>query len=303
MRLDIVIVSFHSAPLMARAVATARELGGDTAHVIVVDNSPGDGAADVVRAANPAATIIPNPVNRGYAAAVNQALAVATGDIVLLLNPDVQRISGRYDDVVEAFREPRVAAVAPRLLDMDGMVQPTCFRAPRPFDLISEELALVHRFPRWRRPRLYRLLDWDYRDARRVDAVTGACLFLRRAAVADVGPFDERFFVYYEETDWLIRAKRRGWHTVFLPALEAVHVSAGSSPGASVPASLLLLESQHRYARKHFGPVANTALRVALLGIDSARLARHALAGHVTRRDTARKRMRVHLTMRAPRPS
>jgi len=302
-RLDILIVSFHSAPLMERALSVARELGGEAAHVIVVDNSPGDGTAEVVRSAAPAATRIANRTNRGYAAAVNQALAVATADVVLLLNPDVQRVSGRYEDVVEAFRDPRVAAVAPRLLDVDGRVQPTCFRAPRPFDLLSEELALVHRFPRWQRPRGYRMLDWDYRDARRVDAVTGACLFLRRAALADVGPFDERFFVYYEETDWLIRAKRRGWHTMFIPSLEAVHVSAGSSPGISARASLLLLESQHRYARKHFGPVANAALRAALVGIDSARLARHAIAGHAARRDTARERMRVHLTMRAPRPS
>ncbi len=92
-------------------------------------------------------------------------------------------------------------------------------------------------------------------------------------------PFDERFFVYYEETDWLIRAKRRGWKTVFLPAIEAVHSSAGSSPGVRSRPSLLLLESQHRYARKHFGPVTTAFLRATLAGIDTARLARHALTG------------------------
>ena len=272
---------------MGRTLGVAREFGGETAGVIVVDNSPGDGAAGVVRAAVPDACVITNPVNRGYAAAVNQALANARADVVLLLNPDVERIAGRYADVVDAFRDPRVAAVVTRTLDADGSVTPNCFRAPRPFDLIAEDVALADRFPRWQRPRRYRLLDWDYRSLRQVDAATGACLFLRRSALADVGPFDERFFVYYEETDWMVRAKRRGWRTVFVPTVEAVHASGGSSPGVRSRASLLLLESQHRYARKHFGRTTGAALRVGLIGLDAARAARHTVGGDRERRAAA----------------
>jgi GT2 family glycosyltransferase len=301
--LDVVVVNFHSAPLIGTTIAIARELAGAAANLIVIDNSPGDGAAEIVREAEPDATLIANPVNRGYAAAVNQALAAGGADVVLLINPDVRAISGSYADVLTAFRDARVAAVVPRLLNTDGTVQPSCICAPRPFDMISEDVALSARFPRWQRPRRYRMLDWDQRDARRVDAATGACLFLSRAALADVGPFDERFFVYYEETDWLIRAKRRGWDTVFLPAIEAVHASAASSPGVCSRPSLLLLESQHRYARKHFGPVTTALLRTMLVGIDTARLTRHALAGHSERRAEALDRIRVHVTVRAPRPS
>ena len=137
--------------------------------------------------------------------------------------------------MLDAFSDSHVGAVVTRLLNSDGTLQPNCIFAPRPFDLISEDVALAERFPNWQRPRRYRMLDWDQHDARRVDAATGACLFIRRAAIADVGLFDERFFVYYEETDWLIRAKRRGWRTVFLPTVEAVHASAGSSPRRSLP--------------------------------------------------------------------
>ena len=155
--------------------------------------------------------------------------------------------------MLNAFRDPCVGAVVTRLLNSDGTLQPSCIRAPRPFDLISEDLAFAARFPTWQRPRRYRMLDWDHREARPVDAARGACLFIWRGAIADVGPFDELFFLYYEETDWLIRAKRRGWRTVFLPTVEAVHTSAGSSPDVRSRNDLLLLESQHRYARKHFG--------------------------------------------------
>lgn len=302
--LDVILVNFHSAPLIGRTIAVVREFAGTEARLTVIDNSPGDGAADIVRSADADATVITNPSNRGYAAAVNQGVATAEADIVLLLNPDVQDISGSYSAVIDAFRDnSHVGAVVTRIADGDGTVQPSCIRAPRPFDMISEDLALTERFPSWRRPRRYRMLDWDQRDSRHVDAATGACLFLRRAALADVGPFDERFFVYYEETDWLIRAKRRGWQTVFLPTVEVVHTSAGSSPGVRSRPSLLLLESQHRYARKHFGPVTAGFLRATLAGIDTARVARHTLAGSPDRRSEALDRLRVHVTMRAPRPS
>src|SRR4029077_11891646 len=195
----VVVVNFRSAPLIGTTIAIAREFAGPAAHLIVVDNSPGDGAADVVRRAEPDATLIANPVNRGYAAAVHQALAASRADLALLLNPDVRTISGSYADVLAAFRDPRVAAVVPRLLNADGTVQPSCICAPRPFDMISEDVALAERFPRWQRPRRYRMLDWDQRDERRVDAATGACLFLRRAALADVGAFHGGFFVSFAE--------------------------------------------------------------------------------------------------------
>lgn len=300
---DVIVVNFHSAPLIGRTIEIAREFAGARARVIVVDNSPGDGAAEIVRSADRKATVIENPVNRGYAAAVNQAVRVAQADLLLLINPDVMRVSGRYEDVLSAFGDARVGAVVPRLVNHDGTLQPSCVRAPRPFDLISEDVALAERFPSWRRPRRYRMLDWDHGDTRRVDAARGACLFIRRATLADVGAFDESFFVYYEETDWLIRAKRRGWRTVFLPAVEAAHASAGSSPDVRSLHALLLLESQHRYARKHFGPGTTAVLRAALVGIDTARLARHALAARTEARAAAVDRIRVHLTLRAPRPS
>jgi GT2 family glycosyltransferase len=301
-RLDLVLINYHSATLLGRTIRVARTFAGNDVRLILVDNSPGDGAADIVRADDPDATIILNDNNLGFAAAVNQAFEAGEREFALILNPDVRSISGTYDDVLEAFREPSVGAVVTQLVDTEGVVQPHCIQAPRPFDLISEDLALVERFPRWERPRRYRMLDWDHGDVRRVDAATGACLFIRRTAVDDVGLLDERFFFYYEETDWLIRAKRRGWQTLFLPMVAAVHESEASSPGAPLSRSLLLLESQHRYARKHFGLTRSAILRGTLCGIDLARLARHTLSGRADARKTSQDRICVHVTGRAPRP-
>jgi GT2 family glycosyltransferase len=301
-RLDVVLINYHGAALLGGTIRIARAFAGANVCLILVDNSPGDGAADIVRGADPDATIILNDSNRGFTVAVNQAVEAGEGEFVLLINPDVRSISGTYSDVLEAFRQPSVGAVVTQLLDTEGGVQRHCIRAPRPFDLISEDLALAERFPRWEGPRRYRMLDWDHDDARRVDAATGACLFIRRAALDDVGLFDERFFIYYEETDWLIRAKQCGWQTVFLPTVEAVHESEGSSPDAPYSHSPLLLESQHRYARKHFGVTRSALLRATLCGIDLVRLARNALSGRAEARKVSLDRIRVHLTGHAPRP-
>jgi GT2 family glycosyltransferase len=301
MTVDVVIVNYRSAPVIARAVAAARGLLGPDAGVILVDNSPGDGAAEAVHAAAPDATVLANRTNRGFAAAVNRALAVSAADVVLLLNPDVESIAGSFADVEAAFADPRVAAAAARLEHPDGGTLGNCFTAPRAFDFLSEDLALAQRFPRWGRPRRFRQLDRDPGQAGTVDWASGACLFLRRAAVADVGPLDERFFVYCEETDWLVRAGRRGWVTAYVPSVRAVHATAGSSPGAYARPSLLLLESQHRYARKHFGRAPAAALRAALAGVDAARIARHA-RGNGGTAAAARARLPVHLALRAHRP-
>ena len=151
--LGVVVVNFRSASLVASTVATVRRFAGDDARIVLVDNSPGDGAAEAVRGADREAQVIMNPHNRGYAAAVNQGLAAAAGELVLLLNPDVRSIDGAYADVLDAFADPSVGAVAARLVDPGGETVPSCRREPRPFDLVSEDLALAERFPRWRRPR------------------------------------------------------------------------------------------------------------------------------------------------------
>ena len=103
---------------------------------------------------------------------MNQGVAIGSADTVLLLNPDVLRISGRYADVLEAFREPDVAAVVTRLRDTSGAVLPSCFQTPRLMDFVAQDLALAARFPGWKWPRRYRMIDWDHASPRCVDAAT-----------------------------------------------------------------------------------------------------------------------------------
>lgn len=301
--LDVIVVSHRSGPLLRGCVRAALEFSREPVHLVLVDNSPEERVPAAVIDVSPRATVIENETNVGYAVAVNQALAASSGELVLLLNPDITAIRGDFRAVARAFGEDSsLAALSPRLVTPDGSFEPTSRREPRPFDLLSETLDLARRFPGWRRPKRFRMLDQPQDKPSYVDAATGACLFVRRAALEDVGALDESFFLYWEETDWLIRAKRRGWATLYFPEVEAVHVGRRSSDVSDDTLALLLLESQHRYSRKHFGLPDAAALRVVLLAADGLRWARGLRPGGADRRDHMARRIRVHVTGRAPHP-
>jgi GT2 family glycosyltransferase len=135
--------------------------------------------------------------------------------------------------------------------------------------------------------------EWDHSEERVVELATGALLFIRRAAFEDVGPFDEQFFMYWEETDWLERARAKGWQLVYTPVVGAVH-SVGGSSGSDTSHSVLLLESTYKYTRKHFGTPTAFALRTAWILADLARLAAGAVRPSRDRRE-ALGRLRFHL--------
>jgi N-acetylglucosaminyl-diphospho-decaprenol L-rhamnosyltransferase len=118
------------------------------------------------------------------------------------------------------------------------------------------------------------MLDESDQSRRMVDAAIGASLFLRRATLNDVGPFDESFFLYWQETDWLVKAARQGSHTLYLPSVQAVHIGRRSTDLPRETLSATPPESQHVYARKHFGRAVAMALRDALATIDLFRWAR-----------------------------
>jgi len=300
MTLDVVVVSYGSGHLLEQALRGAGALYHGDMRVVVVNNDATDGRA-AEAAGRLGAVLIEPPRNEGFAAAVNRALAATDGEFVLLLNPDVSSVRGSWEDVERLFAsDARAAAVGVKLLNEDGSRQDSCRRAPRPLDFVAEAISASRRFPRWSRALRYRMLDWGYDETRVVDAASGAFLVIRRAALDDVGFLDERFFVYSEELDWLIRAKARGWRTYFTPAVVAVHAGGKSSELPTPALSVLLAASWHAYARKHFGLLGRALLRLGLLTLDGARLVR-ALAlgrrGPVTRAIAAR--VRVHLSLPA----
>jgi glycosyltransferase involved in cell wall biosynthesis/GT2 family glycosyltransferase len=265
---EVVVVAYGAPELLRRSL---EPLGGLT--VTVVDNSSSSAVREVCRELE--VGYLDPGCNGGFASGVNHALArrqLPHAD-VLLLNPDAVVSTRDLDLLRTALRaDPRLASVAPSQVDGDGSPARVTWPFPGPVRACADAVGLGR-------------LD------RRTGFVIGSVLLLRAEALAQVGGFDERFFLYAEETDWAFRAARLGWRHREVPEAVAVHLGAGTSRD-SLRRTLHFHASQERYLRKHFGPVRWQVARLAQLAGSSARGV--VLAGGRGR--DARERAGIYLT-------
>ena len=247
---SVVVVAHNSGVDLARCVASVRrevDRRGEGLDVVIVDNASVDGAAEGL-AAEPGVTVLRNDDNRGFGPAVNQGWRRARGQRVLLLNPDARLREGSLDPLLGALdADPAVALAAPRLFLADGRVQ----ESPRNFYDLAAVLARRTPFGRLARGRVAarRHLPPGDRPAD-VDWVTGAAMLLDRDAVPERGPFDERYFLYFEDVDLCRRLAAQGRSVRFAPDAAVDHDFAGGSR-RQVPWNPLLwhhLRSAGQYA-------------------------------------------------------
>jgi hypothetical protein len=225
-RVACVVVTYDALPWLDRCLASVAGIP-----TVVVDNGSSDGTVAFVRERFPGVTLVES-ANLGLAAGWNRGLAEVDAEHVLVLNADAWLEEGALDLLVGALaRHPRTALAAPRLLNPDGTLQRSVRGFPTPWRLATEYLYLRKLGPRTRLFNAFYGAGFDHASERPVEWVMGACLLLRRAALADVGPFDERYFLFSEEVDWCRRAADRGWSVVFTPEARCTHVGGASHGG------------------------------------------------------------------------
>jgi len=258
--LTVVVVAYRSAPhLPACLESAAASSDGLAQETIVVDNASGDGTPDLVRAQAPEARLIVNESNRGFAAAVNQAARMARGRHVLLLNPDARPLPGCIARLAsELDTRPEVALAGPQLLGPDGGLQPSAWPAPGLLSLAYDALLLHNLMPRSR----LGLVSAPGREPVDVECLSGACLLVRRSAFEALGGLDERFFIYYEDTDLAVRARAAGYRVRLVPAAQAVHLVGGSAFQDRRQFLIRFHESRGRFLAKHHRGLKGVALQV-----------------------------------------
>ena len=265
---SVIIVSYNVRDLLAECLASVRaELArwGQPGEILVIDNASTDGSAELPVLDEPDVRTIRNAANVGFARAVNQALALARGESVLLLNPDARLLPGSLPRLVEYLAaHPEVAVVGPRLLNADGSIQSSRRRFPTLLTGFIESTRLERYFARSRHMRRYYAADLPDDRPVEVDWLVGACLLIRRAAIESVGGLDERFFMYFEEVDWCLRLRRAGWRIVSNPAAQVIHHDGRSAVQDLARRQIHFDTSKRAYYRKHFGPGAALALRIFL---------------------------------------
>jgi N-acetylglucosaminyl-diphospho-decaprenol L-rhamnosyltransferase len=245
--------------------------------VVLVDNGE-DGSADYVAERFPKARTV-RCENRGFGHANNRGLELAGARYVLFINPDTEIREGSLAELVAALdSQPEVALAGVRQLRADGSLAPSIRRFPSALHMLAEALG-VERVPGVRRVLGERELDQrEYERQRPCDWTSGSFMLVRRTALEDVGAFDERFFLYSEETDLCWRLKRGGWQVVHLPQMTICHFEDDRRGSAALEAQAAY--SRMQFARKHFPDAAadyrwamglRYALRVGLYSLRGRR--------------------------------
>ena len=239
MDLAIITVSYNTRDLLAdclEAALAGLEQSGLDGQVWVVDNASADGSADMVRQRFPSVALIAHDENVGFAAGNNLALkTMGFGNHVhprhvLFLNPDTRVVGDALGTLVSALDSmPSAGAVGARLVHGDGSFQHSAFAFPGAAQIFFDFFPLHHRLLDSRLNGRYPRAWYEAGRPFPVDHPLGAALMVRGEALAQVGSFDERYFMYCEEIDLCRRIKKAGWEIYCVPAAEVVHLVGQST--------------------------------------------------------------------------
>jgi N-acetylglucosaminyl-diphospho-decaprenol L-rhamnosyltransferase len=236
---------------------------------IVVDNASQDGSADGLERLLPSLAMIRNHENKGFAYACNQGAKTGNSEYILFLNPDFRLFP---DSLVKALRfldekrNEHVGILGIQLVDGNGVIHRNVARFPTPKSLFFQMLGLDRLWPR-RFPSHF-MTDWDHRDSREVDQVTGAFYLVRRRVFEELKGFDERFFMYYEDLDFAYRAKSVGWKSYYLADAQAFHFGGGASYQIKAMRLYYVFNSRVLYVAKHYGAPSAIKILIACLMLE-----------------------------------
>jgi GT2 family glycosyltransferase len=273
-------VNFNTGPFLKDAITTVLQATA-VRRVLVIDNASTDRSLDsLLLDQEKRVSVIRNATNLGFAAGCNMGLAQATSEYVLLLNPDCQVLNGAIDHMIDALASSeRVGMVGPLLLNPDGSEQAGGRRAiPTPMRAVSRALGSA---------RLRRLFPATFPDFLlhqeplpkgrvEVEAISGACMMVRRTAVAAIGLLDEGYFLHCEDLDWCMRFRREGWTILFVPDAKVIHEKGVSSRGRLLATEWYKHRGMVRFYQKFLRdqyPLPLTLLVIAAVWIRFAALA------------------------------
>lgn len=285
---DVVIVNWNSGGQLAECLASIGTLqSGSTSRIskcIVVDNASEDGSAQGLERFALEVTVIRNAHNKGFAAACNQGARQGTGEYVLFLNPDIKLAHDSLDEAAALMeRNASIGLLGIQLVDEEGCVQPSAGRFPTPGSMLYQMVGLDRLWPRRFPP--FVMTEWDHGESREVEVIQGAFLLARRAAFEQLGGFDQRFFMYYEDVDLASRARQAGWKSYYFAGAQAFHRGGGVTEQVKAMRLAYWMESRVRYVAKHYGRAAALGIAVASLTAElAARVIRnllHPSRGHL----------------------
>ena len=275
MDLSIIIVNWKSREFLNKCLATVYATPLDLSfEVIVIDAGSFDGCDEMLKQCYPSVRFLQAGTNLGFAQANNRAFLISTGRTILFLNPDTEVLGKAIETLfVTLLSEQNVGAVGAMLLNTDGSLQTSCIQA---FPTITNQLfdsdALRRRWPKakaWGMEALF----VEGRRTSVVEAISGACLMVKRDAFIEAGMFNENYFMYSEDIDLSYEISRLGYKNAYVPGAVVVHHGGGSSGKAvSHFAAVMLREAIWKFLRKTRGRWYASMYRTAMLAASVVRI-------------------------------
>lgn len=258
MDISTILVSYNTSHLLNEAVTKLKDSSRNLkTEIIFVDNASADDSVQQIQTLFPECRIIANKSNVGFGRANNQALPLTSGRYILLLNTDAFVAPDTLDKCIAYMdTHPNCGILGVRLEGRDGVLQPCARYFPTPWNVFLQRTGLR----RWiKNVQMVDNMDWTHDEVRVCDWVVGCFYLVRREVIDQIGLFDPRYFLYFEEVDHCRTAKKAGWEVVFYPHTTVIHLggesakSEGKITKSGKQLDALGIESELLYFRKHFG--------------------------------------------------
>ena len=255
MKLSVVIVNYNVRYFLKQCLHSVIKASENIeCEIFVVDNNSTDGSCSMVRTEFPGVILIMNKRNAGYSAANNQALKIAEGTYVLILNPDTLVEEGTLARCIKFMEDhPDAGAVGVKMIDGYGRLLPESKRAlPTPGTAFYKIFGLSYIFPRSGLFNRYYLNHLDDTKTAKVDILSGAFMFMRMDAVKRTGLLDEIFFMYGEDIDYSYRLIKSGYSNYYFPGTRIIHYKGESTRKGDLNVVINFYKAMIIFVKKHF---------------------------------------------------
>lgn len=287
-RYALIYINWETPHLVVEAVRSARSTVSDPAllRVMIVDNHSGDDSLDVFARELPDAEVVCMPANLGFAKAANAGLERVNEPFAFVLNSDIRFLNNVTETLARALEsDPKAVLASPKLFRPDHTVQASGIPEPSiAWELINRSV------PRY-------LMKLDPERVSVVPSVVGACMAVHMERARQVGFMDERFFFYFEETDWCRRISDGGWHVLFVPAAHVMHMQGESANRRRVRTRIQFYLSRYKYFYKHSGAPAVAILFLGLCCKLSVSILLSVLQALFVPSARARERVKVYVVL------
>ena len=254
MDLSIIIVNYNVKEFLQNLIHSIEKASSNlTKEIFIIDNASDDGSVDFINEKFPQVKLFANQKNLGFGKANNIGLKEATGEFILLINPDTIVAEDTFEKMIQFFKSDKNVGLAGcKILNPDGTLQLACRRSfPGPWTSFTKVTGLSSLFPNSKIFARYNLTFLDENQTYEVDAISGSFMMMRKEVYKKVGGFDEQFFMYGEDLDLCYRIQKNGYKVFYVHTTQIIHYKGESTKRSSLDETKVFYSAMHLFVKKH----------------------------------------------------